>query len=346
MTTPLIVGLTALASLLLGLLIRRLTKGKKPRVAGAQSPIRFSRQSLQEQSGAKKSASGSRLKALAIWGGVAVLIAWVVLAVINRKGDAAPIRESANSQAPAQQNAPPPLEYSASLSGKLEPFPAPGSNPSTNPNSRIPSLQELAGLPASEANADGNASAAPNAGNENTYTQPLNGAQPSNSPDASADDASTFAPPVNDNPYAAQALILQAAQAMAPQISRMEPVGRQLTPKEQTEPQKNKPNNQEQAKPRLTSPPPPQQQTASTSVASTGKFTVLLGSFGKSENADTLKNKLLDAGLPVTVSEVTLKNKVWFRVMSGSFDDQSSAEAYGRELKQRNLVDNPYIKPM
>jgi cell division protein FtsN len=72
-----------------------------------------------------------------------------------------------------------------------------------------------------------------------------------------------------------------------------------------------------------------------------------LGSFGRQENADRLKKRLQDAGLPVTVSEVvTPDNKLWFRVMSGSFDDQSSAEAYGRELKQRNLVDNPYIKPL
>jgi cell division septation protein DedD len=76
------------------------------------------------------------------------------------------------------------------------------------------------------------------------------------------------------------------------------------------------------------------------------KYTVLLGSFAKPENATLLRDKLLEAGYPVIISEVTIKNKVWFRVMSGNFDDKVSAEAYGRDLKQRNLVDNPYIKPM
>jgi cell division protein FtsN len=155
----------------------------------------------------------------------------------------------------------------------------------------------------------------------------------------------TFAP-VEDNPITQQPLMSSAAQAMAPNISRMEPVGRQLTPSASGEAPKPKPNSS-QTRTRLTAPPPPQNDLTASNPNPLGpKYTVLLGSFGKQENADTLKNKLLAAGLPATVTEVTLKNKVWFRVMSGSFDNQSAAEAYGRELKQRNLVDNPYIKPM
>jgi cell division protein FtsN len=79
---------------------------------------------------------------------------------------------------------------------------------------------------------------------------------------------------------------------------------------------------------------------------SSRKYTVLLGAFGKPENAQNLKNRLEAAGLPVAISEVTEKNKLWFRVMSGTFDDKDSAEAYCRELRQRKLVDRPYVKPL
>jgi cell division protein FtsN len=71
-----------------------------------------------------------------------------------------------------------------------------------------------------------------------------------------------------------------------------------------------------------------------------------LGSFTKPENAEQLKDKMVAAGLPVTVSEVTVNNKIWWRVMSGSFDDQGAAEAYGRELRQKSLVETPLIKAM
>jgi cell division protein FtsN len=82
--------------------------------------------------------------------------------------------------------------------------------------------------------------------------------------------------------------------------------------------------------------------------ASRGKrrYTVLAGSFGKPENAERMRERFQAAGLDVTVTEVTVNNKVWFRVTSGAFEDQGSAEAYGRELKQRDLVDSAFIKPM
>ncbi|MDR2455129.1 MAG: SPOR domain-containing protein [Deltaproteobacteria bacterium] len=91
-------------------------------------------------------------------------------------------------------------------------------------------------------------------------------------------------------------------------------------------------------------PAPPRPSSASSGQGR--RYTVLAGSFGKSENAERLREKFLAAGLDVQVNEVTVNNKKYFRVMSGTFDDQASAEAYGRELKQRDLVDSAYIKPM
>ena len=73
-------------------------------------------------------------------------------------------------------------------------------------------------------------------------------------------------------------------------------------------------------------------------------YTVLLGSFGKAENAERLRQKMIEAGLPVSVAQVTAKdNKTWYRVMSGTFETQSEADSYGRELKSKNLTDQTFI---
>ncbi|MDR0621664.1 MAG: SPOR domain-containing protein [Deltaproteobacteria bacterium] len=73
-------------------------------------------------------------------------------------------------------------------------------------------------------------------------------------------------------------------------------------------------------------------------------YTVLLGSFGKPENAERLRQKMIEAGHPVSVAQVTGKdNKTWYRVMSGTFETQSEADSYGRELKRQSLTDQTFI---
>ena len=53
---------------------------------------------------------------------------------------------------------------------------------------------------------------------------------------------------------------------------------------------------------------------------------------------------MIEAGLPVSVAKVTAKdNKTWYRVMSGTFETQSEADSYGRELKSKNLTDQTFI---
>jgi cell division septation protein DedD len=151
---------------------------------------------------------------------------------------------------------------------------------------------------------------------------------------------------------------------MAPVISRMEPVGRGLAGKT---PPRPKPQTKTPAidPPRTRLPAPPIAQPQSQAQIQTPapvqapavnnapgpplenrRYTVLLGAFGKQENALNLKNRLESAGLPVSISEVTEKNKLWYRVMSGTFEDRNSAEAYSRELRQRKLVDRPYVRPL
>jgi DedD protein len=165
--------------------------------------------------------------------------------------------------------------------------------------------------------------------------------------------------------------MVTAAQSMAPVISRMEPLARSLKkPDQESEAAPAKPASKPAARPaerprpaRIPAPPlaqaaPPAEASPAPApipapAAGSGpplnerqKYTVLLGAFGKEENALNLKARMEAAGLPAAISEVTDKNKLWFRVMSGTFEDRSSADAYGRELRLRKLVDRPYVKPL
>jgi cell division septation protein DedD len=77
------------------------------------------------------------------------------------------------------------------------------------------------------------------------------------------------------------------------------------------------------------------------------RYTVHLSSFSKPANADALKAKIEEAGFPASVMEVTVNSKLWFRVVSGLFDDRSAAEAHSREIHQRRLVsETPYVLRM
>jgi cell division protein FtsN len=73
------------------------------------------------------------------------------------------------------------------------------------------------------------------------------------------------------------------------------------------------------------------------------RYTVVVGSFAKEKNAEQLKTQFEDMGLPAEISLVTVNNKIFFRVRSGVFDDFFAAENYCRDLKQKNLVTQPYI---
>ncbi|MDR3153077.1 MAG: SPOR domain-containing protein, partial [Deltaproteobacteria bacterium] len=76
------------------------------------------------------------------------------------------------------------------------------------------------------------------------------------------------------------------------------------------------------------------------------RYTIILGSFSKQANAESLRERLAREGLPAEVVSVVVNNQPWWRVMSGVFEDQAAAEAYGRELRRKNIVERPYIKIM
>ena len=139
-----------------------------------------------------------------------------------------------------------------------------------------------------------------------------------------------------------------AALAMSPGISRMEPVGRKLVPASEAPPPKPQPK----PKPKLTDPLPEPPKPAAAPAPDAGfsgrqrRYTVLVGSFAKLENAERVRERFEAKGLEVSVSEATVNHKLVYRVTSGTFEDHGAAEAYGRELIQRDLVDTTYIKPM
>ncbi|MDR2444181.1 MAG: SPOR domain-containing protein [Deltaproteobacteria bacterium] len=344
------IGALAVLALVLFVISRQRNKKKRP-VAGGRGPVRFSRESLETPTRGKPSKNrpaSTPVATIAVYAAGAILLAWVGLSFANRlkenpnPAEAAAPTPPLPSQSEGAQEEPP--KFSASLSGKLEPPPSP-----PPVSSFAPDTQEIVAAPVNSAN----------------LSTPVNSANTAapvpellSSPAASAGQAmiskrelpsvlpNNFVPFEPSNLPSSENMIV-AAKAMAPDISRMEPVGRNLTPPSD-DGQAEKPlvnRGAPPVRPKLTAPPArAAAPVARPPVVTPGQkrsYTVLLGSFVKPENANNLRDKLQAAGLPVTVTEVTIKNKVWFRVMSGAFEDQGSAEAYVRELKQRNLVDNP-----
>ena len=310
------------------------------------------------------------------------MVAWVALSLLTKIGSSDPAPAAAEikaADAPLAASEPP-EEIAKTLIGRLEPPPPPGSEPAQPETSQNSDAGETGGGLISNPAAILTGPSAPLPQFEEGYQTA----------------AGAFAP--FEQALLSGESMIAAAQAMAPTISRMEPVGRKLVPADKAPPAKTPPK----PKPRLTDPPNPalapnsgqslaadpnaiaqngswsqggvalsgnisqREASGQGATAESGamlaaaaarsqaparpssgrRYTVLAGSFGKSENAERLRDKFLAAGLDVQVTEVTINSKIFFRVMSGTFDDQASAEAYGRELKQRDLVDNAYIKPM
>jgi cell division septation protein DedD len=171
---------------------------------------------------------------------------------------------------------------------------------------------------------------------------------PSGAPDAAAG--------VNgEGPFPPPGAMITGAGEMAPVISRMEPLGRRLDPANPVPKavriELKPPVPEEEAmtrRPRLTPPPrapsgPPVQEAAPP-VGEKRRYTVIAGSYIKEANAERQRDRLEQEGLPAEVVHVVVNNQPYWRVMSGVFEDHEAAEAYGRELKRRNLTESPYIK--
>ncbi|MDR1110595.1 MAG: SPOR domain-containing protein [Deltaproteobacteria bacterium] len=338
--SPLSGGLLAAGVFLAASVAWRMARTKR-RVAGASGPKRFQRPQNSPWHRSSRPAPKNGLRAVAIWGTAAVLIAWVALSLASQDEGHGPVAAPVTvPAAPAPvvttpfiaASLEPPSDNAAAISAPLAPAqvadPVP---PAAGPGQASSAIQNAA-LSLSSPESGGNApSPAPG-----TF------APSEQAPTSEGGSSGTRAPggPATDG----QGTISQAALAMAPSLSRMEPIGRALQSGGPQLARVVAPSPEPQ---RLTAPPRTDPQTPPLSNPNaTGpvSYTVLLGSFGKAENAERLRLKLVEAGLPVTVAEVTARdNKTWFRVMSGSFERQSEAETYSAELKQRNLVDRTFI---
>lgn len=73
-------------------------------------------------------------------------------------------------------------------------------------------------------------------------------------------------------------------------------------------------------------------------LASSREFTVHLASFTDEANAEQYKSKLNGAGETAFITQAKIDGRMWFRVMSGSFNTRAAAEAHGKDLKRRSLT--------
>ena len=97
--------------------------------------------------------------------------------------------------------------------------------------------------------------------------------------------------------------------------------------------------------PQPTPPPAPRAETTpAPSRGSSGvsgvQFTVHLASFKEKANADRSLAALKSKGVPAFLTRIELDQTAWYRLMVGRFSSKGEAEAYGKELRQKGLLDN------
>jgi cell division protein FtsN len=270
----------------------------------------------------------NRLKPLLAWMVFVLLLSWVALAIFSPREEDTPQSASASETDNAPTEAKP---LSNTISGKFD----------TNPP--IPSEKEMEIL----AEKEQEARAAHEAALKQAEYDALN---PPPEYQAVAEAGLGFAP-IPEEMVIIGAPMAQGAREFAPKISRMEPIGRSLDPSVPPPPKKPKiePGSQppEKEELHLSVPDPKDAPPMPLSKPLTDRrYTVIVGSFAKEKNAEQLKTQFEDMGLPAEISLVTSNNKIYFRVRSGLFDDYSAAENYCRDLKQKNLVAQPYILVM
>ncbi|MDR3135071.1 MAG: SPOR domain-containing protein [Deltaproteobacteria bacterium] len=366
--TPLTGGLLAVGVFIAATIVWNLTKTKR-RIAGANGPNRYPR-SINSPSRKVSRSSKGGLKAVAIWGTAVALIAWVALSLANpskpdpseaqaQEAATPPESPSARSSVVIARLTPPPQPETASSTSIAIPSPYPAATMEPSPGALATAQAGALLTPESQAPQQQLVYPLREAGQANMLNAALAISIPSLTPYSPL---SAFAP--EDLVFDANnpGIVRQAAANMAPNISRMEPIGRSLQeekdratkilappparPRLAPPPKNPLPDapteaDSKPARPMLTPPTPPLSNLTSGGPVS---YIVLLGSFITPEYAERLRAKMVDNGLPVTVAEVTDKNnKVWYRVMSGAFDTQKEAESYSQNLKQRNLVEKTVI---
>jgi len=74
------------------------------------------------------------------------------------------------------------------------------------------------------------------------------------------------------------------------------------------------------------------------------KFTVQVASQGSQTEAEKKVEELKEKGLSAMIIPVELKNKKWYRVVVGTFDDRNSAIAYLNQVKKQNGIESAIVQ--
>jgi cell division septation protein DedD len=326
----LIIGVIGILLLSSVLLIRFYNKRKKKNLlargaspsSSQTSPIlpRTRRQRFFNSSSSNSNANtkrGKRFKIIGASVAIALILLWIVLSFASTNSDPKNIG-APELRAEEGETTPPEKIQVAQVTMKLDPPPSKVENPLI--------FEITPELP------------------ENTSTT---GSNPPETP--LAETSLDLSPvPEEDSP------IKDSAKELAPIISRMEPLGRYLDPQNPvpralpiTPPNKEK--EKVDTKLKLTTPPPKAKTETKPRVSVNSRerrYTVIVASFTKEENANNLKEQLEKDGIPSEVIPVTNNGKPWWRVSSGVFEDKASAEIYLRELRKKKGVDSPYVKAL
>lgn len=83
--------------------------------------------------------------------------------------------------------------------------------------------------------------------------------------------------------------------------------------------------------------PPVASGTAAASPASAPRFVVNVGLFAQAENAQRVRERLLQAGLPALVDEVSMVNGLRTRVRVGPYEQKSQADEAGAAVRALGL---------
>ncbi|GAB4353158.1 MAG: hypothetical protein Kow0060_03390 [Methylohalobius crimeensis] len=80
-------------------------------------------------------------------------------------------------------------------------------------------------------------------------------------------------------------------------------------------------------------------QVSTSQVPLPADWAVQVGSFSQADNADSLQNRLRQAGFAAFIEKVKAEEGVMYRVRVGPYLDKDKAEAMAAEIKQRLALD-------
>jgi len=78
-------------------------------------------------------------------------------------------------------------------------------------------------------------------------------------------------------------------------------------------------------------------------VLITDPFTIQVAAYLKSEDAQRFVDQLIQAELDAFWTQAASANRSWYQVKVSHFATREAAQAYGRELKSKGLIDDFYV---